>query len=100
LLGAASADDTVFRLVRLADGAEFAFSELLATNQHAPKAADSIPAQSGKQDEAYVLRYLVPQCAGVIYSQLRKDDLWDKYYTEAPARQRQYVERYSIVRRV
>ncbi|MXS81435.1 IS630 family transposase [Nitrosomonas sp. GH22] len=36
----------------------------------------------------YRLRCLVPRCAGVTYNQLRRDDLWDRYYTEAPARQR------------
>ena len=42
---------------------------------------------------------LVPRCAGVIYSQLRRDDLWDRYYTDAPAQQRRCVERYNIVKR-
>ena len=45
------------------------------------------------------LRYLVPRCAGVSYSQLRREDLWDKYYTDAPAQQRQCVERHNIVKR-
>ncbi|ABI60088.1 hypothetical protein [Nitrosomonas eutropha] len=43
---------------------------------------------------------LVPRCAGVTYNQLRRDDLWDRYYTEAPARQWRCVERYKIVKRV
>ena len=42
---------------------------------------------------------LVPRCAGVIYSQLRRDDLWDRYCMEAPARQRRCVERYNRVKR-
>ena len=44
-------------------------------------------------------RCLVLRCAGVIYSQLRRDELWDRYSTDAPARQRQCVERYNIVKR-
>ncbi|ABI60081.1 hypothetical protein [Nitrosomonas eutropha] len=47
-----------------------------------------------------LLRCLVPRCAGVTYNQLRRDDLWDRYYTEAPARQWRCVERYKIVKRV
>jgi hypothetical protein len=55
LLGTASADDTVFRSVRLADGTEFDFSELLRAANHAPEVTGNIPAQSGKQGEAYAL---------------------------------------------
>lgn len=29
---------------------------------------------------------LVPRCAGVIYRQLRRDELWGRYYTDAPAK--------------
>ncbi|WP_074710709.1 transposase [Nitrosomonas eutropha] len=49
---------------------------------------------------AEVVNCLVPRCAGVTYNQLRRDDLWDRYYTEAPARQWRCVERYKIVKRV
>ncbi len=45
-------------------------------------------------------RCLVPLCDGVAYSALpTKEELWDKYYTGAPQRQRQCVERYNIVKR-
>jgi hypothetical protein len=43
-----------FSSILLDGGAEFDFSELLAAN-HAPEATGSIPAQNGKQGEAYVL---------------------------------------------
>ncbi len=46
-----------------------------------------------------VARCLVPRCTGVIYDQLRREELWDRYCTEAPGRQRRCVERYSIVKR-
>ena len=42
---------------------------------------------------------LVPLYAGVEYCQLRREELWDKYYTGAPRRQRRCVERYNIVKR-
>src|SRR3984893_4619174 len=38
---------------------------------------------------------LVPRCAGVIYAKLRREGLWDKFYMDAPARQRQCVEQYN-----
>ncbi|MEL7431965.1 MAG: hypothetical protein AAGI90_05495, partial [Chlamydiota bacterium] len=38
-------------------------------------------------------RCLVPECGGVYYAHLpTKEDLWDKYYMGAPARQRQFVD--------
>ena len=46
-----------------------------------------------------VLWCLVPRCAGVRYSQLGREELWDRYCMGAPARQRQCVERYNIVKR-
>ncbi len=42
---------------------------------------------------------LVPLYTGVKYCQLREEELWDKYYTGAPRRQRRCVERYNIVKR-
>jgi len=46
------------------------------------------------------LNCLVPQCDGVKYEQLPSwEALWDKYFTGAPARQRQCVEQYKIVKR-
>ena len=44
--------------------------------------------------------FLVPLYAGVEYCQLRREELWGKYYTDAPPRQRRCVERYNIVKRV
>ena len=61
----------------------------------AMKAAAVIPPKANRVEP----RCLVPRCTGVIYSQLRRDKLWDRYYTGAPAQQRQCVERYSIVKR-
>jgi 3-isopropylmalate dehydratase small subunit len=46
-----------------------------------------------------VIACLVPRSAGVIYEHLRREALWDRYCTEAPARRRQCVERYHIVKR-
>jgi hypothetical protein len=34
-----------------------------------------------------------PRCAGVIYAKLQREGLGDKFYMDAPTRQRQYVER-------
>ena len=47
-----------------------------------------------------VVNCLVPLYAGVEYCQLRREELWGKYYTDAPPRQRRCVERYNIVKRV
>ena len=45
------------------------------------------------------LRCLVPGLGGSYFSERQKEALWDKFFTDAPARQRQWVERYSIVKR-
>jgi hypothetical protein len=42
---------------------------------------------------------LVPCCAGVMYAKLQREGLWNKFYMDAPARQRQCVEQYNIVKR-
>ena len=43
---------------------------------------------------------LVPRCDGVKYEQLPSwEVLWDRYFMGAPERQRQFVERYKIVKR-
>jgi hypothetical protein len=48
----------------------------------------------------FLSKCLVPQCDGVLYTDLPSQEvLWDKYSTGAPAQQRQCVERYSIVKR-
>jgi hypothetical protein len=44
-------------------------------------------------------RCLVPRCAGVIYAKLQREGLWDKFYMDVPARQRQYVGHCNIVKR-
>src|SRR5665213_3408820 len=44
-------------------------------------------------------RCLVPEFDGAIFSAGWKEALWARYSTEAPARLRQSVERYSIVKR-
>jgi hypothetical protein len=47
------------------------------------------------------LRCLVPWCDSVKYEDLpSREALWDSYDTGAPARQRQCVERYSIVKKI
>jgi hypothetical protein len=51
------------------------------------------------KDITTLLVFLVPRCAGVCYNQLLKEELWDKYYTDAPAQQRHCVEPYKIVKR-
>lgn len=45
------------------------------------------------------LGVLVPAFDGALSAQAWKDALWDRFYTGAPGRQRQSVERYSIVKR-
>jgi integrase/recombinase XerD len=45
------------------------------------------------------LRCLIPRFDGTIFSEAWKEALWDRFYTAAPPRQRQPVERYSIVKR-
>ena len=42
---------------------------------------------------------LVPGLDGAYFSERQKEALWDRFFTGAPARQRQCVERYSIVKR-
>jgi NAD(P)-dependent dehydrogenase (short-subunit alcohol dehydrogenase family) len=44
-------------------------------------------------------RCLVPGFDGAIFDQGWKDALWARFYTGAPARQRQSVEQYKIVKR-
>ena len=45
-------------------------------------------------------RCLVAGEAEMIYKvEKTKEELWDKYYTQAPAQRRQLVERYKIVKR-
>ncbi|WP_341753548.1 TraU family protein [Candidatus Tisiphia endosymbiont of Dioctria rufipes] len=45
-------------------------------------------------------RCLVPGCNGVYYKELpSREELWDKYYTAVPKRQRQYVSQSKIVKR-
>ena len=42
---------------------------------------------------------IVPQCDNVSYTALpAKEELWDRYYTATPKRQRRCVERYKIVK--
>jgi hypothetical protein len=41
----------------------------------------------------------VPEIDGAYFSDRQKEALWDRFYTGAPARQRQCVERYNIVKR-
>jgi hypothetical protein len=42
---------------------------------------------------------LIPGFDGAVFSHERKDALWVRFTTAAPRRQRQSVERYSIVKR-
>ena len=44
-------------------------------------------------------RCLIPGFDGAFLSHESKDALWDKFYTAAPQRRRQSVERYTIVKR-
>ncbi|WP_375319192.1 hypothetical protein [Candidatus Tisiphia endosymbiont of Oplodontha viridula] len=45
-------------------------------------------------------RCLVPGCNVVYYKELpSREELWDKYYTAVPKRQRQYVSQSKIVKR-
>jgi hypothetical protein len=41
----------------------------------------------------------VPEIDGAYFSDRQKEALWDRFFTGAPARQRQCVERYTIVKR-
>jgi len=47
-----------------------------------------------------VSRCLIPDFDGASSAQAWKDALWDRFCTAAPARQRQSVERYNIVKPV
>ena len=51
------------------------------------------------EDALLTLRCLIPSFDGAILSNEWRDALWAKFYTGAPPRQRQSVERYSIVKR-
>ena len=42
---------------------------------------------------------MVPEIDGAYFSDRQKEALWDRFFTGAPARQRQCVERYNIVKR-
>ncbi|WP_375319272.1 hypothetical protein [Candidatus Tisiphia endosymbiont of Oplodontha viridula] len=45
-------------------------------------------------------RCLVPGCNVVYYKELpSREELWEKYYTAVPKRQRQYVSQSKIVKR-
>jgi hypothetical protein len=46
-----------------------------------------------------LLRCLVPAFGGAYFCREWKETLWDRFYTGAPRRQRQCVERYNIVKR-
>ena len=45
------------------------------------------------------LSCIVPAIEGAYFSERQKEALWDRFFTGAPARQRQSVERYNIVKR-
>ena len=47
----------------------------------------------------YVIRCLIPQCGGTVDHHVWREDLWARFYTAAPRRLRQCVERYSGVKR-
>jgi hypothetical protein len=42
---------------------------------------------------------LIPDFDGAVFSPAWRDALWARFFTAAPQRQRQSVERYSIVKR-
>ena len=42
---------------------------------------------------------LVPDIDGILLRSEDKEELWFRYYTAAPKRLRQFVERYNIVKR-
>ena len=42
---------------------------------------------------------LVPAFDGVLFTPEWRDALWDRFYTGAPKRQRQFAEQYKIVER-
>jgi hypothetical protein len=46
-----------------------------------------------------VTRCLIPDFDGAIFSATWKEAPWDKFFTDAPQRRRQSVERYNIVKR-
>jgi len=63
----------------------------------------SIKAVQGDQRSQKVftdlLRCLIPDFDGAIFSSEWRDALWDRFFTAAPQRQRRSVERYRIVKR-
>jgi hypothetical protein len=46
-----------------------------------------------------VTRCLVPRNRGALYHDLRRDELWGKFFTAAPQRLRRSVEQYKIIKR-
>ena len=57
-----------------------------------PERPPAGPARSGP-------RCLVPRSHSALYNELRRDELWDKFFTAAPQRLRRSVEQYKIVKR-
>ena len=59
-----------------------------------------VPLLKGRKFEDSETTCLVAGEAEMIYKvEKTKEELWDKYYTQAPAQRRQLVERYKIVKR-
>jgi len=62
-----------------------------------------MPGRPGRDSRSALIencsRCLVPGFDGAIFDQGWKDALWARFYTGAPARQRQSVEQYKIVKR-
>jgi cytochrome bd-type quinol oxidase subunit 2 len=56
-----------------------------------------IPIENGQY--SVMPRCLVPGNRGAMYHDLRRDELWEGFFTAAPRRLRRSVERYKIVKR-
>ncbi len=62
----------------------------------ATRALDRLPHRPGHRAEPSCL---APGLDGAYFSEVQKEALWDRFFMGAPARQRQSVERYNIVKR-
>lgn len=77
-----------------------AFAQTAATTPAAEaKPVETIIVTGSSIRRQVETRCLIPVFDGAISARQWRDSLWDKFYTGAPQRQRQSVERYNIVKK-
>ncbi|AWN44743.1 universal stress protein [Methylobacterium durans] len=82
----------IHRLPTLGLGPSYPYADEFSRHAH----ADAERTLTEAEQEA---RCLIPGFDGAVFSREWKDALWARFSTGAPRRQRQSVERYSIVKR-